>query len=620
MKQVYKQLQANMRLLKLMHSLQRSALPIYLLRAFIDAGTPYIMIIGSAKVLDALLHTQYEAALWIAIGMVSANFLMQAISAIIERHSEIISMALNRYCNAETCLKAISLDYATFADKKNLEEFQAADYNVATNGGFGSYLLHYYILGKGCISLAIALIMLAQLCMQPPKIHASYAFFLQPSNSLMCMGVLLVVLIITYASISSYVNKKNLKLYYERIPYDQQSAYFMDKLSNDASYAKEIRMYELPSLLYQEWKALIMKVYDIYQKGWKFDRLQLMVSSLLNDIVLLFAYLFVLCKVVVKAISTGALLQYVGAIQQMNRAVRDIVEAILKIQLFVSYLSFYTAFMEKQNQMDTGSLPVEKRQDNEFEIVFHDVSFHYPQSDDYALRHVSLKLDMKKRFALVGRNGAGKTTFIKLLCRMYDVSEGFITLNGVDIRKYDYEEYLKLFAAVFQDFSLFSFSIRENVACQLHSEEAKVWQMLDYAGIKERVASMPQGLDTHLFHELGDGVEVSGGEAQKIAIARALYRDAPFVILDEPTAALDPLSEYEIYARFDAMVKDKTSIYISHRMSSCRFCDDILVFDDAHLVQRGSHEELMQEDGLYAKLWNAQARYYVEEGMESLVH
>lgn len=198
---------------------------------------------------------------------------------------------------------------------------------------------------------------------------------------------------------------------------------------------------------------------------------------------------------------------------------------------------------------------------------------------------------------------------------MYDVSEGKITLNGIDIRKYEYQEYLNLFAAVFQDFSLFSFSIKENVAGCTEVDEKRVWETLERAGMDARIKKMKDGIDTLLFHQMGDGVDISGGEAQKLAIARALYKDAPFVILDEPTAALDPVSEYEIYSHFDEMVKDKTSIYISHRMSSCRFCDDILVFDAGELIQRGNHEQLLKEERkVYAQLWNAQAKYYQEYG------
>lgn len=221
---------------------------------------------------------------------------------------------------------------------------------------------------------------------------------------------------------------------------------------------------------------------------------------------------------------------------------------------------------------------------------------------------------MKHKIALVGKNGAGKTTFIKLLCRLYEPTEGMITLNGIDIKQYDYEAYLTLFSVVFQDFNLFAFPVRENVATDRNAQDDQVWNCLNLSGIGERVKEMPHNINTNLYQYDKNGVEISGGEAQKIAIARALYKDAPFVILDEPTSALDPISEYEIYSKFDHLAKDKTSIFISHRMSSCRFCDEIIVLDGGQIVQRGTHETLIKDEiNLYASLYQAQAKYYIKE-------
>lgn len=212
---------------------------------------------------------------------------------------------------------------------------------------------------------------------------------------------------------------------------------------------------------------------------------------------------------------------------------------------------------------------------------------------------------------MVGPNGAGKSTFIKLLCRLYDPTEGEILLNGINIRFYDYEEYLKIFSVVFQDYKLFSFSLAQNVAGALQYDGKKVKRCLREAGLGERLEDMEQGMETNIYQIQENGVEISGGEAQKIALARALYKDAPVVILDEPTAALDPVSEYETYKRFHEMVQNKTAVFISHRMSSCRFCSRILVFNEGHIVQDGTHETLLQEKGnLYEQMWEAQAQYY----------
>lgn len=243
-------------------------------------------------------------------------------------------------------------------------------------------------------------------------------------------------------------------------------------------------------------------------------------------------------------------------------------------------------------------------------IEFRDVSFRY-ENEEEILSHLSFKIEKGKKVALVGNNGAGKSTFIKLLCRLYDPTEGEILLNGIDIRYYDYNEYIQLFSVVFQDFKLFSFSIAENVAVSKEFDEEKVKDCLRKAGFTERLGELEKDIHTNLFKLKEDGMEISGGEAQKIAIARALYKDSPLVILDEPTSALDPVSEYEIYQSFDKLVEEKTAIYISHRMSSCRFCNQILVFDNGKIVQQGSHDELVRDEaGLYYEMWSSQAKYY----------
>ena len=248
-------------------------------------------------------------------------------------------------------------------------------------------------------------------------------------------------------------------------------------------------------------------------------------------------------------------------------------------------------------------------------MEFQDVSFRYPGSSTWALRHVNIKFRIGRRMAVVGENGSGKTTFIKLLCRLYDPQEGHILLNGIDIRKYNYRDYMGLFSVVFQDFQLLAQPLGENVAGARNYDRDRAQKALVDAGFGDRLASMPAGLDTMLYKEFAeDGVDVSGGEAQKIAIARALYKDAPFIILDEPTAALDPIAEAEIYAKFNDIAGDKTAVYISHRLSSCKFCDEIAVFDHGQVIQRGTHEQLLADEaGKYHALWHAQAQYYTPQ-------
>lgn len=325
-------------------------------------------------------------------------------------------------------------------------------------------------------------------------------------------------------------------------------------------------------------------------------------------------YAFVCLKAWAGAFAVGSVAQYVGAITALSGSVGTLVSTWGEFRANAVFLRQTYKFLDTPNEMYQGSLTTEKRSDRNYEIEFRDVSFRYPGAEDYALRHVSMKFRVGERLAVVGENGSGKTTFIKLLCRLYDPTEGTILLNGIDIRKYDYDEYIALFSVVFQDFQLLSFSLSQNVAAAVQYNPERAKACLQKAGFGDRLAQLPDGLETKLYKDFDEkGVQISGGEAQKIALARALYKDAPFVVLDEPTAALDPIAEMEVYEKFNEIVGDRTAVYISHRLSSCRFCDSIAVFDHGSIIQRGTHESLLQnEDGKYFALWNAQAQYYVE--------
>ena len=323
-------------------------------------------------------------------------------------------------------------------------------------------------------------------------------------------------------------------------------------------------------------------------------------------------YVFVCLKAWAGAFGVGSVTQYVGAVTALSTSVSTLVECVGILKSNTTFMRTIYQFLDIPNQMYQGSLTTEKRSDRQYEVEFRDVSFKYPGSSVWALRHVNMKFKVGERMAVVGENGSGKTTFIKLLCRLYDPQEGQILLNGIDIRKYNYRDYMNLFSVVFQDFQLLAQPLGANVAGAQTYDRAKVRQALEDAGFGDRLAKMPQGLDTMLYKEFAtDGVDVSGGEAQKIAIARTLYKDAPFLILDEPTAALDPIAEAEIYSKFNEIAGDKTAVYISHRLSSCKFCDEIAVFDHGQIVQQGSHDRLLaDEGGKYYALWMAQAQYY----------
>ena len=323
-------------------------------------------------------------------------------------------------------------------------------------------------------------------------------------------------------------------------------------------------------------------------------------------------YAFVCLKAMAGAFGIGYVTQYISSITKVSGSVSGLIQTAGDMRNKASFLKLVFEFLEMPDTMRQGDKPVEKGGSLDYEIEFKNVSFKYPGSEEYALKNVSMKFRAGERMAVVGQNGSGKTTFIKLLCRLYDPTEGVILLNGTDIREYNYLEYLAVFSVVFQDFRLFAFTLGQNVSAQVEYDKEKVAKCLSKAGFGERLDKMEEGTETYLYKDFSkNGVDISGGEAQKIAIARTLYRDAPFIILDEPTAALDPIAEAEIYSNFNEIAGDKTAVYISHRLSSCRFCDDIVVFHNGELVQRGEHEKLLMDTkGKYYELWNAQAQYY----------
>lgn len=322
------------------------------------------------------------------------------------------------------------------------------------------------------------------------------------------------------------------------------------------------------------------------------------------------AYVFLIAKVLSGGMGVGSFTMCIGAVTSFADALREIMSSLAEIKAFDMYYDKLDEYLNVPQTLRQGRLPVENKQHT---IEFRNVSFRYPGAAVWALRNVSLTLREGERLSLVGENGSGKTTLIKLLCRLYDPIEGEILMDGVDVRKLDYDDYLAQFATVFQDLQLFDFSLRDNLALGRNIGDPKLLEVLAQVGLRERVETLPNGLDTYVGRTFDEqGFEPSGGEAQKIALARALCKDAPVVVLDEPMAAMDARAEYELYCGFDKLIGDKSAVYISHRMSSSRFCDRVAVLKNGKLVEYGTHDELLAQQGHYAELYALQAQYYTD--------
>ena len=384
-------------------------------------------------------------------------------------------------------------------------------------------------------------------------------------------------------------------------------------------WGTDMTMFNLNRVVIEEYRKYRLRPEWIGEKERtviQYNSLSIILDAALN----LAIFLFTAAKAFIGAFGIGSFILYQGTIKRFVAAVSGIASAIGGLRQNNSYLESLYEYLDLPNEMYKGTLAVEKRDDIDYEIEFRDVSFKYPRGENWALRHVSMKFKIGDKLAIVGENGSGKTTFIKLLCRLYDPTEGKILLNGIDITRYRYEEYMALFSVVFQDYTLFGFPLGENVAVSLTYDESRVRDCLVRAELGNKLESLEKDPDAKEKNILklaigreydSEGIDFSGGELQKIALARALYKDAPFVVLDEPTAALDPIAEAAVYENFNVLVKNKTAVFISHRLSSCRFCDSIAVFDHGQLIQQGTHEALAADaDGKYSQLWHAQAQYY----------
>ncbi len=588
-----------------------------LLHSAAAALSPYVTIWLSAQLLNELSGGRDPEALvrWVVI-LLASGAALTLLSGALARWAAYETDNLQQLSSRIYMEKMMNLDYADVDRQAVLDLYSQIEQNNRWSGwGIARALWLYEDLITavmrllGGVALAVSLF-----TAQVPQDSALAVL----NNPLFAAGIFALLLVIAFASAGS-ANRgaRYWTRYASSATQGNRFFNFYGKISTEAKRAPDLRMYEQQDRVCNVYMAKS----NFFEPGSPIAKtakgpmgLWAGVSNGISAVLTGAVYLFVCLKAWCGAFGVGSVTQYVGAITNLLLGISDLLKNLGLMRSNGAFLQTTFEFLDIPNKMYQGSLTTEKRADRQYAVEFRDVSFRYPGSDQWALRHVNMKFRIGSRLAVVGLNGGGKTTFIKLLCRLYDPTEGQILLNGIDIRKYRYDDYIQIFSVVFQDFKLLALPLGENVAGSAAYDRDLAWDCLKKASFDTRLEHMPHGLDTYLYKDLDlEGVEVSGGETQKIAIARALYKDAPFIILDEPTAALDPIAEAEIYSKFNEIAGDKTAIYISHRLSSCKFCDEIAVFDSGKVVQQGTHESLVtDEGGLYYALWHAQAQYYTE--------
>lgn len=607
----------HLRGIKELHKVSSGFFPVLTLHCIVSAITPYITVFFSAQILKELATLRRADILWKwVVASVLGVGIVTILKAVLWRRYQTL---LNDLWGRKEILfihKMFSLDYSEM-DKQQNHDLRA---QIRQNENWASYGLMrvpeiYEHFVTGVIGILSGIALTISLFASPVPDTAGWLTAMNHPLFILVMGILMVGVSILAGKFTA-ASTKCWSEFAEEATFGNRLFEHFGFVGTHKERSVDIRMNNQQKLIGAYWTTIVsFGVTGPFSKMAQgkmgiYASLGVCITTIITG----FIYVFTCLKAWGGAFDVGSITQYVGAATAMVDNIFALTGLIGVLEANTSYLEKTFEFLDIPNAMYQGSLTTEKRADRRYEVEFRDVSFQYPGSDIWALRHVNMKFKVGKRLAIVGENGSGKTTFIKLLCRLYDPQEGQILLNGIDIRKYRYDDYMNIFSVVFQDFQLICQPLGSNVAGSMHYDRNRVQKALVDAGFGERLASMEKGLDTMIYKKLSeDGVDVSGGEAQKIAIARALYKDAPFIILDEPTAALDPIAEAEIYGKFDKIAGDKTAIYISHRLSSCKFCDEIVVFHEGEVIQQGTHVSLVADiNGKYFQLWNAQAQYYTE--------
>ncbi|MFA7032604.1 MAG: ABC transporter ATP-binding protein [Bacilli bacterium] len=598
-----------LRSLKYAHQLHKGIIPLTIINAIGYSLLPYVFIYFSGHIIDMLIANNSDQSIIMTILVMAIIGLAIGVSnAITDYFIANANEDIHFRLQTRISDKTLKLPYSSLESQTTILMLRKAEEGSNGSGDFAS-LISYSIGGtlRSLFSLVYAIILFSNCfsSISSSNTEPIFLFLNNPFSFLIIFAVMAIGFVITF-----FVAKGTAKVSYEfyetNVKTNRQGAYLV-RFITEGTFAKDIRVYGMAKMLMDSLSTEDEKLCKIY---WHFVRkyIYYAVLSFLGSALLLFSsYFFVGGKAYFDIISVGSIITIVGAITYFSTSITNGIERFVDIQTQLKYLKCYFDFLElPEMNCDGCELPKE-----EPVIAFEHVSFQYPNTDSLALDDVSFTITPHKKLAVVGPNGAGKSTLIKLISRLYVPTEGKITLNGIDIQTINEDEYQGLLGILFQDFNLFAFTLKQNISCTFIGDNKKVEDSLQLVGFPyQNKRKLPQGLDTYIGSNIEEGTDFSGGERQKIAIARALYKNCPLILLDEPTSALDPKSEQEVYRSIAKLTNQKTALYISHRMSSTKFCDYIIVLDKGHIVQQGNHKSLIKQDGLYALLFNEQAKYY----------
>ena len=591
--------------IKLLWAMDRKFPVIVILQGGLNALLFYLPVILVARILDLLVYRENSAdPVSIAVVGLVGIWLLKGVKALLEKEMKTRSYQIAMRFETLVPVNTLNISFSDLESDYAKEMRARILADRSWGSGFFGVADKFCNLCNSGFELLGSVIMLIPLAMQVSgsaagKVAAALLF----NIGLAVVGA---------SGYAKWYQKKESAAMNQMTQAEKDSRFwYMDEGGSGAIGAqslKDIFMYRA--------KKMIQKTVDTEREGVRKNVFTIaringaggLGTGMIQGILLCVSYYCVLALAIAGTITVGMVLRYAQAIFQACMSVSASIRLAGEFRTDVGRIASTLEYLNLEAEKTKGDSFTEMTKGV---IEFRNVSFRYPGTKELVLDHVSLKIEPSEKIAVVGKNGSGKTTLVKLLCRLYEPEEGEILWNGKNIREYDLWERQKIFAIVFQDYSLLSLTLGQNVAASEQYETERAKEVLQLAGFGERLNKLKKGLETVVYPEYEqDGVSFSGGEEQKIAIARAIYKGGQICILDEPTAALDPVSESRVYESFDEIVKGKTAVYISHRLSSCKFSDRIFVLDNGKIAESGTHEALLSQNGLYAQLWQAQAQYY----------
>ena len=591
--------------IKLLWAMDRKFPVIVILQGGLNALLFYLPVLLVARILDLLVYRENSAdPVSIAVVGLVGIWLLKGVKALLEKEMKTRSYQIAMRFETLVPVNTLNISFSDLESDYAKEMRARILADRSWGSGFFGVADKFCNLCNSGFELLGSVIMLIPLAMQVSGSAAG-----KVAAALLFNIGLAVVGASVYAK---WYQKKESAAMNQMTQAEKNSRFwYMDEGGSGAIGAqslKDIFMYRA--------KKMIQKTIDTEREGVRENVFTIarinsaggLGTGMIQGILLCVSYYCVLALAIAGTITVGMVLRYAQAIFQACMSVSASIRLAGEFRTDVGRIASTLEYLNLEAEKTKGDSFTEMTKGV---IEFRNVSFRYPGTKELVLDHVSLKIEPSEKIAVVGKNGSGKTTLVKLLCRLYEPEDGELLWNGKNIREYDLREWQKIFAIAFQDYSLLSLTLGQNVAASEQYETERAKEVLQLAGFGERLNKLKKGLETVVYPEYEqDGVSFSGGEEQKIAIARAIYKGGQICILDEPTAALDPVSESRVYESFDEIVKGKTAVYISHRLSSCKFSDRIFVLDNGKIAESGTHEALLSKNGLYAQLWQAQAQYY----------